>query len=160
MPVLERPSSLGRVWEMGPHGNRLWHSLRCEGPRGQPWGKDPGATTSPRGAAAAPHLPCPAPCPTPHRHPGVRGRSASPALPLKIENLKTSDFHSAKNSHWRLGAGAQGTLAPASPHQPLPGWVQLGHGIRGAGRNRGTRSGEEPRAIPCARWPRAWRLVA
>lgn len=67
------------------------------------------------GAAAALHPPCPAPCPTPHRHPGVRGHSTSPALPLKIENLKTLDFHSAKNSRRRLGAGAQGTLAPTSP---------------------------------------------
>ena len=79
IPVLERPSSLGRVWEMGPHGNRLWYSLRCEGPRGQPWGEDPGATTSSQGQQP----PCtrPARLPAPLRT-DTRGSGAAPLLQL------------------------------------------------------------------------------
>lgn len=47
IPVPERPSSLGRAWEMGLCGNRLQHSLRCKEPRGQPWSENLGATTTP-----------------------------------------------------------------------------------------------------------------
>lgn len=74
----------------------------------------------------------------PRRHAGVRGASTSPASQLKIENLKTSNFHSAKNSHRRLGARSRGTPAPGQP--------------RGPARDAGTR-------VVRGRWPRSGRRV-
>lgn len=54
IPVPERLFSLGRVLEMGSHGNRLRHSLTCKRPRRQLWGEDPGATTSSLGGRSRP----------------------------------------------------------------------------------------------------------
>lgn len=76
----------------------------------------------------------------PRRHAGVRGASTSPASQLKIENLKTSNFHSAKNSRRRLGAGSRGT--PPAPGQP-----------RGPVRDAGT-------GVARGRWPQSGRRVA
>lgn len=157
IPVAERPSSLGRAWEMGLRGKS---SPRCEGPWGQLWGEDLGGSHIALGAAAAPRPPCPAPSPAPHRHPGVRGRSTSPALRLKIENLKTSDFHSAKNSHWRLGAGAQGTLAPPNPPSPRRGGhnsAVVSGGVKGTGVLAAVRT-PGPSTVP--HWPCAQRVMA
>lgn len=92
----------------------------------------------------SPHGQCPCwagqPGPAaPRRHAGVRGASTSPASQLKIENLKTSNFHSAKNSRRRLGAGSRGTPAPGQP--------------RGPARDAGAR-------VVRGRWPRSGRRVA
>lgn len=54
IPVPERLFSLGRVLEMGSHGNRLRHSLTCKRPRRQLWGEDPGVTTSSLGGRSRP----------------------------------------------------------------------------------------------------------
>lgn len=54
IPEPERPLSLGRVSEMGSHGNRLRHSLMCKRPQRQLWGEDPGTTTSPLGGRIRP----------------------------------------------------------------------------------------------------------
>lgn len=79
--MAERLSSLGGrwEWEMGLHGNKLWHSPRCERPQGQLWGEDLGATTLPWGQQP-PHT-------RPARLPArlctdTRGSGAAPLLQL------------------------------------------------------------------------------
>lgn len=124
-------------WESAGDGVMQKHTASRPGARGGNCGVKTGGNHSPHG-----QCPCwagqPGPA-APRRHAGVRGASTSPASQLKIENLKTSNFHSAKNSRRRLGAGSRGTPAPGQP--------------RGPARDAGTR-------VVRGRWPRSGRRVA
>jgi len=98
--VPERPRSLGRAREMRLRGNKLWHSSRCEG---QLWGNC-GANTSPPGAAAAPCLPCPAPCPAPQT-PGGQGLLHFPSFVAqnrKISKHRTFTRLKTATGAWEL----------------------------------------------------------
>lgn len=73
IPEPERPFSLGRVSEMGSHGNRLQHSLTCKRPQRQLWGEDPGTTTSPLGGRDRPTPTLPGCLPRSAQTPGGQG---------------------------------------------------------------------------------------